>query len=77
LIDSAGQLGTISSSRRYKTDIRRLRAHRLMALRPVSSTTRSTSEPRRTRPQYGLLAEQVAKVYPNLVAYDRTGSRRR
>jgi len=35
LIDSAGQLGTISSSRRYKTDIRRLRAHRLMALRPV------------------------------------------
>jgi hypothetical protein len=70
LIDSAGQLGTTSSSRRVKRDIQPLGAVRpLMKLRPVRFRYR-TGPPEL---HYGLLAEQVAKVLPELAVYGEDG----
>ena len=70
LIDSAGQLGTVSSSRRVKRDIHPLGALRsLMRLRPVSFRYR-TGPPEL---HYGLIAEQVAKVLPELAVYGEDG----
>lgn len=70
LIDSAGQLGTISSSERYKDDIEDMgpESDMIMALRPVTFTYKSDST---KRMQYGLIAEEVADLFPNLVVYDK------
>jgi hypothetical protein len=73
LIDSNGQLGTTSSSARFKTDIRPLSPDRLMRLRPVSFHYRQYMGTAQDRPEYGLIAEQVARVYPSLVANDAVG----
>lgn len=75
LVDGNGQLGTTSSSRRFKRDIQPIgsRAGRLMALRPVSFRYRQPTASGVRPLQYGLIAEQVAKVYPNLVVYGRDG----
>jgi Chaperone of endosialidase len=70
LIDAAGQLGTTSSSRRYKTEIRSLGPGRsLMKLRPVSFRYREGPP----ELHYGLIAEQVAKVLPELVVRGEDG----
>jgi len=67
-----GQLGTVLSSARYKQDVAPIgtRSEGVLALRPVSFAYRSDSE-RVTH--YGLIAEEVAKVYPELVARTATG----
>jgi hypothetical protein len=72
LIDSFGQLGTQSSSRRFKTDIKSMdsASKAIMALRPVSFHYKSDN---RNRPEFGLIAEDVAKVNPDLVIYDSDG----
>jgi hypothetical protein len=63
LIDSAGQLGTASSSKRVKRDIQPLdELGSLMKLRPVSFRYRSGP----AELHYGLIAEQVARVLPEL-----------
>jgi Chaperone of endosialidase len=66
LVTSTGQLGILASSARYKRDIESMgaRSRRLFELRPV--TFRYKRDPQRTR-QYGLIAEEVAKIYPELV----------
>jgi Chaperone of endosialidase len=66
VINSKGRLGVVKSSARYKRDIHPLneRSARLWQLRPV--TFRYKEDPQGER-QYGLIAEQVAKVYPELV----------
>jgi hypothetical protein len=72
LIDTTnGQLGTTSSSRRYKTDIKALgsKSDPLMRLRPVSFRYRKGSD----ELQYGLIAEQVAKVMPTLAVFNDRG----
>jgi endosialidase-like protein len=70
VIDSAGQLGTVSSSRRFKRDIQPLGALRpLMRLRPVSFRYREGPP----ELHYGLLAEQVARVLPELAVYGSDG----
>lgn len=65
-ITSSGQLGVLASSERYKTNIEPMgtATERLAKLRPVSF--RLKSDPRGTV-QYGLIAEEVATVYPELV----------
>jgi hypothetical protein len=77
LVDSSGQLGTTSSSRRFKRDIHRLgrrAAAALMKLRPVSFRYKRGFTDGDSSPlQYGLIAEQVAKVYPSLVVYGKDG----
>jgi uncharacterized Zn ribbon protein len=73
LIDSNGQLGTVSSSRRAKFDIEGMgnATNGLMRLRAVSFRYRQYGE---NGPlQYGLIAEEVAEVYPELVARNKDG----
>jgi hypothetical protein len=72
VIDSAGQLGTFSSSRRFKTDIKPMdkASESILALKPVSFRYKVHKD--RT-PQFGLIAEEVAEVNPNLVIYDADG----
>ena len=70
VVSATGQLGVNASSRRFKTDIHPIGSalDRLMALQPVSFRYKR-GDVRGPNPlEYGLLAEQVAKVYPNLVA---------
>lgn len=72
-IDTAtGQLGIVTSSARYKRDIAAMggRSRGLFALRPV--TFRYKRDPERIR-QYGLIAEEVAKVYPEIVTRKADG----
>jgi hypothetical protein len=73
MVDSNGQLGTASSSRRFKYDIADAgeATSGLMRLRPV--TFRYRSHGPRAPLQYGLIAEEVARVYPELIARDQTG----
>jgi hypothetical protein len=64
--DSTGMLGCSKSSVRYKRDIRDMgdASDKLMKLRPVTFRYKSDST---GIPQYGLIAEEVEKVYPELV----------
>lgn len=73
LIDAAGQLHTAASSRRYKRDIQAMgeASRGLMRLRPV--TFRYREAPAEAT-EYGLIAEEVAEVYPDLVVYDESGN---
>jgi hypothetical protein len=76
LINGSGQLGTTTSSRRFKRDIRPLgsAADRLMALRPVTFHYKPQYIKGQPDPlEYGLIAEDVAQVIPNLVAYGLDG----
>jgi hypothetical protein len=66
---TTGQLGTALSSRRFKRHIRPLGSltDRLMRLRPVSFLYRHPAAGESNRIQYGLIAEEVARVMPHLV----------
>ena len=75
LINSSGQLGIATSSERFKQDIADMgtASDALMLLRPVTFRYKQPLEDG-TRPlQYGLVGEEVAKVYPELVVYDQDG----
>ncbi|OLC26991.1 MAG: hypothetical protein AUH91_03510 [Verrucomicrobia bacterium 13_1_40CM_4_54_4] len=74
VVGSGGQLGTSTSSARYKDDIKPMdkASEAILALQPV--TFRYKHELDRTGiPQFGLVAEQVEKVNPDLVARDEQG----
>jgi hypothetical protein len=75
LIDSNGQLGTTSSSRRFKDDISDMDAasSALMRLRPVTFHYKTDRNPSGRTLQYGLIAEEVAEVYPGLVVRSGDG----
>jgi hypothetical protein len=75
LIDSNGNLGTASSSRRYKKDIQDMAAASsgLMRLRPVTFRYNKPLSDGSQPIQYGLIAEEVAEVYPDLVARSADG----
>ncbi len=72
VVNINGRLGIQASSARFKRDIRDMgeASDRLMKLRPV--TFRYKEDPAGT-PQYGLIAEEVARVYPELVSYGADG----
>jgi hypothetical protein len=71
-ISPTGQLGTQPSSARYKRDIEPMGTHSqgLFQLRPVTFRYRQDASGER---QYGLIAEEVATVYPELVIRRATG----
>ncbi len=71
-VSSSGQLGVVASSERYKTDINSLgtTSERLAKLRPVSFHLKADPD---GTVQYGLIAEEVDKVYPELVIRDKEG----
>ncbi len=75
VIDGNGQLGTVSSSRRYKDDVADMAgaSSGLMQLRPVTFHYKSDQNPAGRTLQYGLIAEEVAEVYPGLVAHSKDG----
>ena len=75
LIDDNGQLGTVSSSRRFKEDIADMGAtsRDLMRLRPVTFRYKQPFADGTKPIQYGLIAEEVAEVYPDLVAHSADG----
>jgi len=75
LINSSGQLGTVSSSRRYKEDIQDMGAASdgLLRLRPVTFRYKKPSQDGSKPIQYGLIAEEVAEVYPDLVVRGKDG----
>jgi hypothetical protein len=75
LIDANGQLGTASSSRRFKFDIADMddTSSALMKLRPVTFRYRDDPSPGGPALQYGLIAEEVAEVLPELVARSADG----
>ena len=75
LIDSAGQLGTVSSSRRYKEDIRPMgeASAALLKLRPVTFRYKKPYADGAKPIQYGLIAEEVADVLPDLAVFNDDG----
>jgi hypothetical protein len=76
LIDtSTGQLGTVSSSRRYKADIQPMgdASSSLMRLRPVTFHYKKPYDDGTNAIQYGLIAEEVAEVLPGLAVFNKDG----
>jgi len=72
LIDSVGQLGTVSSSRRFKSKskARDNASEAIHALKPVTFHYKSDGT---GTPQFGLIAEEVAEVNPDLIVRDEKG----
>jgi trimeric autotransporter adhesin len=73
LIDTTtGQLGTVISSERYKENIHDMGSdsHKILTLRPVSFSYKS--DPKKQK-RHGLIAEEVEKIMPNLVSYNKEG----
>jgi trimeric autotransporter adhesin len=73
-INSSGQLGTTTSSRRFKEEIRPMdqASKALFSLKPVTFRYKKEIDPAGTS-QFGLVAEDVEKVNPDLVARDQEG----
>jgi len=72
VIDSDGQLGTVSSSRRFKKEIKPMdtASDAILALKPVTFHYKADTK---STPQFGLIAEEVAKVNSDLVVRDKKG----
>jgi hypothetical protein len=75
VIDSAGQLGTVSSSRRFKEDIHDMgeASRAIFALRPVTFRYTQAYTDGAKPLQYGLVAEEVAAVFPALAVFNAEG----
>jgi hypothetical protein len=73
-INSSEQLGTVTSSSRFKKDIKPMNkvSEVLFALNPVTFCYKKELDPKGA-PQFGLIAEEVAKVDPDLVVLDDQG----
>ena len=74
IIDSNGHLGTIVSSERFKDDVRPMdkASEAILALKPVTFRYKKELDPAGIA-QFGLVAEEVEKVNPDLVARDDQG----
>jgi hypothetical protein len=71
-INSNGQLGTVSSARRFKKEIKPMdrTSESILALKPATFQYRNDNT---STPQFGLIAEEVAAVNPDLVVRDDKG----
>src|SRR5215471_588952 len=72
IVSDTGQLGTVVSSERFKKDITTMdkASEAILALRPVTFHYKTDTK---GIPQFGLIAEEVAKVNPALVLPDQEG----
>jgi Chaperone of endosialidase len=72
VVSDGGQLGTVASSERFKKDIATMEkaSEVILSLRPVTFHYKTDTE---GTPQFGLIAEEVAKVNPALVLPDKEG----
>ena len=73
-VDNDGKLGVFLSARRFKTDIADMgnASEALLALRPVTFHYKPELD-KTGIPQFGLIAEEVANVNPDLVTHDAKG----
>jgi hypothetical protein len=73
-VNSNGRLGSIQSSRRFKDEIKPMdkASEALLALKPVTFRYKKEIDPQGI-PQFGLVAEDVEKVNPDLVVRDKEG----
>ena len=73
-VDTNGKLGTVSSSRRFKKEIKPMdkASEVILALKPVTFQYNYDKKSRPT-PEFGLIAEEVAEVNPDLVVRDENG----
>jgi len=73
-VNGSGQLGTVPSSARFKDEIKPMdkASEAVLALKPVTFRYKHELDPDGI-PQFGLVAEEVAKVNPALVARDAEG----
>ena len=74
IVNSSGQLGTVLSSERFKEAIKPMdkASEAILALQPVTFRYKHELDPDGI-PQFGLVAEQVEKVNPDLVVRDEDG----
>jgi hypothetical protein len=74
LVAANGQLGTVTSSARFKEDIQAMdkASEVLLSLKPVTFRYKKEIDPTGTR-QFGLVAEEVEKLNPDLVVRDERG----
>jgi hypothetical protein len=74
-VDASGKVGVCGSSERFKEQILDMgdSSNKLFQLRPVTFFYRPQYDDGSHLLQYGLIAEEVAKVYPEMVAYDKDG----
>ena len=74
IIDTSGHLGTVVSSERFKDEIKPMdkASEAILALQPMTFRYKHELDPEGI-PQFGLVAEQVEKVNPDLVARDEQG----
>ena len=74
VVDSTGHLGTVASSQRFKDEIKPMdkASEAILALKPVTFRYKQEFDPKGI-PQFGLVAEEVEKVNPDLVARDAKG----
>ena len=74
IVDANGHLGTVVSSERFKDSIKPMdkASEAILALKPVSFSYKHELDPAGI-PQFGLVAEEVEKVNPDLVARDEQG----
>jgi hypothetical protein len=75
IIDTDGHLGTITSSKRFKDAIKPMgdASEAILCLQPVKFRYKKELDAQGI-PQFGLVAEDVAKVDPDLVARDEAGN---
>jgi hypothetical protein len=73
-VTAAGKLGTVTSSARFKDAIKPMdkTSEAILALKPVTFRYKHELDPDGI-PQFGLVAEEVEKVNPDLVARDANG----
>ena len=74
VVNSSGQLGVAASSERFKDEIKPMNkaSEAILALQPVTFRYKKNIDPDGV-PQFGLVAEEVAKVNPDLVTRDADG----
>jgi hypothetical protein len=74
LVNGVGKLGTLTSSKRFKDDIKPMdkASDAILALKPVIFRYKKDIDPAGTS-QFGLVAEEVAQVNPDLVVRDKEG----
>ena len=72
VVSDGGQLGTLASSERFKKNIAAMEktSEAILSLRPVTFHYKTDTK---GTPQFGLIAEEVAKVNPALVLPDKEG----
>jgi len=72
MVSGVGQLGGMVSSRQFKDDVKPMEkaSEAILALKPVTFRYKRSIDPGCTA-QFGLVAEDVEKINPDLVVHDK------